>query len=90
MVNNSDILYRIKEWVSEKTEGHEGAFIIIGTYLVLFVIGVLLIILTPGKMSLFEGIILAVLWPIEVACGVFSLAAFIYFIYKVIYVLIKR
>ena len=89
MGNNSDILYRIKEWVSEKTEGHEGAFII-GTYLVLFVIGVLLIILTPGKMSLFEGIILAVLWPIEVACGVFFLAAFIYFIYKVIYVLIKR
>ncbi len=88
MANNSDI-QRIKEWISEKTEGHQGTYII-GTYLVLFLIGVLLITLTPGKMSLFECVILAVLWPIEIVCGLFFLAAFIYFIYKVICVLLKR
>ncbi len=88
MANNSDI-QRIKEWFSEKTDDHEGAFII-STYLILFVIGVLFITLTPGKKPFFESALLAILWPIEFACAVVFLTSFVYFIYKVICFIIKR
>lgn len=78
----------ILDWSSDKIEGHESQFYATA-YIVLFVIGVLLLTLTPGKMPWYEFVFFVVLFPIVVACFLLSLISFIAILYKIIVALLK-
>ena len=78
----------ILDWFSDKIEGHESQFYAT-TYIVLFIIGLLLYFLSVGKKQWFEGVVFVVFFPIEVVCSIVFLVVYIVLLYKIIVALLN-
>ncbi len=74
----SNILNNIKEWLSDKTEDHVGAYVL-GSYLILFIIGIIIVSFSAGNEPWYEIVLFVIFWPIGVASALLSFIGTILF-----------